>query len=197
MPVYEFQGKHYDLPDGLSPEQAKQKIQTHLAGEQSKSVGETVLGGLEGAASVASGLVSAVPQGLRTLGEFAATGDLDTALERSGSSGEAVTFNPRTETGKKVSGSINKTLQDYAEEVASKFAGDQAWLNQQKMNRGTLSQSDMNAENTERFVGDIIGNIWAPGVPLAGLRKGAVKEKAPSKGLDADAMFSEESVPAD
>src|SRR5687768_15854815 len=124
MPVYEFQGKHYDLPDGLSPEQAKSKIQTHLAGEQSKSIGETLVGGVEGIASTASGLVAAVPKGLRTLGEFAASGDLDTALERSESSAEALTYNPRTDTGKKVSGSINKTLQDYAEEYASKFAGD-------------------------------------------------------------------------
>jgi hypothetical protein len=30
MPVYQYEGQHYDLPDGLSNEQAIAKIQTHL-----------------------------------------------------------------------------------------------------------------------------------------------------------------------
>lgn len=30
MPVYQYEGKHYDLPDGLSNEQAIAKIETHL-----------------------------------------------------------------------------------------------------------------------------------------------------------------------
>jgi hypothetical protein len=30
MPVYEYEGKHYELPDGLSNEQAIQKIESHL-----------------------------------------------------------------------------------------------------------------------------------------------------------------------
>lgn len=32
MPVYEYQGQHYDLPEGLSNEQAVAKIKTHLGG---------------------------------------------------------------------------------------------------------------------------------------------------------------------
>ena len=30
MPVYEYQGQHYDLPDGLSNEQALAKIKNYL-----------------------------------------------------------------------------------------------------------------------------------------------------------------------
>mgnify|MGYP003704907085 CR=1 FL=1 len=30
MPIYEYQGQQYDLPDGLSNEQAKAKIETYL-----------------------------------------------------------------------------------------------------------------------------------------------------------------------
>lgn len=30
MPVYQYEGKHYDLPDGLSNEQAIAKIESHL-----------------------------------------------------------------------------------------------------------------------------------------------------------------------
>ena len=36
MPVYQFQGQHYDLPDGLSNEQAIAKIKTHL-GQETKA----------------------------------------------------------------------------------------------------------------------------------------------------------------
>ena len=30
MPVYEYNGQHFDLPDGLSNEQALSKIKSHL-----------------------------------------------------------------------------------------------------------------------------------------------------------------------
>lgn len=42
MPVYEYKGQHYDLPDGLSVEQAKAKIESHLNPEPKISTGEAV-----------------------------------------------------------------------------------------------------------------------------------------------------------
>jgi hypothetical protein len=42
MPVYEYQGQHYELADGLSDEQAKAKILAHLNKEPTISTGEAV-----------------------------------------------------------------------------------------------------------------------------------------------------------
>ena len=34
MPIYEYQGQQYDLPDGLTNDQAKAKIQAYLGGSK-------------------------------------------------------------------------------------------------------------------------------------------------------------------
>jgi len=53
MPVYQYQGQHYDLPDGLSNEAAIAKIKTHLgekpkAASKDTSIGEDLKIGLAG-----------------------------------------------------------------------------------------------------------------------------------------------------
>lgn len=125
----------------------------------------------QGVAAAASGLAAAIPTGFRMLGELAATGSLDEAIKRSESTSEAATYKPRTESGKRTEAAINTTLGDYAHEVSNKFAGDTEYLTQQKMNRGEkLTPSDYKAENTERFVGDVLGSMYVPGIPIG--RKG-------------------------
>jgi GNAT superfamily N-acetyltransferase len=122
-------------------------------------------GGLvEGAFGAATGLASAIPQGIRTLTEMAGGADLSTALERSGSSGEAVTYNPRLSTGKEVKKNIEETLGEYASTVSDKFAGSMSERNKQRLNKGTLSAADLRAENTERAVGDVLGSLYVPGI---------------------------------
>lgn len=141
-----------------------------------------LLGLGEGALSTASGILSAVPTGLRTLGELAATGNLDEALSRSESTSNAATYTPRTEQGKKVANSINEVLHDYSKEVEDKFSGDVTYLNQQKEKRGEqLNAGDYAAENTERFVGNLIGNMYVPGIPLP--RKGAPRTDVNAEAL--------------
>src|SRR3990167_7053295 len=113
MPVYEYEGKHFDLPDGLTNEQAISKIKGHL--DSTKLDGQMAkVGGVgEAALGIGSSMLSAIPQGLRTLGEMSGGADLDTALERSESSAEALTYQPRTQTGKGITKSVMDTLHDY------------------------------------------------------------------------------------
>ena len=195
MPVYEYEGKHFDLPDGLTNEQAISKIKGHL--DSTKLDGQMAkVGGVgEAALGIGSSMLSAIPQGLRTLGEMAGGADLDTALERSESSAEALTYQPRTQTGKGITKSVMDTLHDYQQEVGNKFAGDQARLNQKRMNDGTLDKSHLNAENIERAFGEVVGGVYVPGL-TAPSRRQAPKEttKTPSK-LEALQKKLEETSP--
>lgn len=172
MPVYQYKGQHYELADGYTPEQALDKIKTHLGESSGESFFDKAVGAGEAALSTASGIAAAVPRGLRTLGEMAFGGaDLPTAIERSQSSGDAATYEPRTEAGKRMNASVGKTLQDYSEEVANKFSGDTAYLAGEKLRTGKpLTASDLAAENTERAVGEVIGNTYAPGIGKFGAR---------------------------
>lgn len=66
MPVYQFQGQHYDLPDGLSNEQAIAKIKTHLGQETKAAEPSLIEQGLAGAGQLAKD----------TGGAFTALGDV-------------------------------------------------------------------------------------------------------------------------
>lgn len=63
MPVYQYEGQHYDLPDGLTNEQAIAKIEAHLGRSQPKSNSlmgdftEGAKGTLAAVGDVAAGLV--------------------------------------------------------------------------------------------------------------------------------------------
>lgn len=60
MPVYEYEGKHFDLPDGLSNEQAIAKIEAHL-GKTAAPAAEAPMNPLvEGAGKTARTLVNGV-----------------------------------------------------------------------------------------------------------------------------------------
>lgn len=188
-----------------APSQADiDEAHNHVSGKaQAGGIGEKILGGAEGALSAASGLAAAIPTGIRTLGELAATGSLDEALKRSESTTDAATYQPRTETGKAVAGGINQTLQDYSEDVSNKFGADQAFLNKQKMNKGTLTAADLAAENTEQTMGSVLSNLYVPGIPFKpgmGKFKEAAKTKdvpVNSKEAALDAMEKREQAPTD
>lgn len=137
-------------------------------------------GVIEGPLSVASGLLSAIPTGIRTLGELAATGDVNEALSRAQSTQEASTYTPRSKTGKAIANSVNNTLGEYQEDVANKFAGDTAFLNQEKLRRGEqLTPGDLAAENKERTLGEIVGSLYAPGIVIPRRGVKAPLEEAP------------------
>lgn len=79
MPVYEYEGKHYDLPDGLTNEQAKAKIEGHLGKtptspepvetpEQSSGVGKDLLRGAGLAVRAVNTGLSAVPNAVMDAG---------------------------------------------------------------------------------------------------------------------------------
>lgn len=155
---------------------------------------DKVGGAIEGGFSALTGLASAIPTGIRTLGELAATGDLNEAVERAKSTSDAATYTPRSQAGKKAAATINQTMQDYASEVQNKFAGDVSYLNQEKLNKGTLSASDLKAENTEQLVGGLIGNLYAPGIPLAGIGKGG-KVLPKMKGANPEGALADLNAP--
>lgn len=134
------------------------------------------LGFGEGALSTASGLLASIPGGVAGLGTLATGGGLEGANKTLEGVSNALTYEPRTKTGQHVSETINQTLSDYQQEYANKFAGDAAYLTQQKKNP---TASDYAAENTEQLVGQIIGGLYAPG--LGGNLR--ARPKADPKGL--------------
>ncbi len=154
-----------------------------------------------GIGASALGVAGAIPTGLRQLGELAATGNLSEALSRSESTSSVTDVEPSTQMGRQTKETINQTMHDYASEVASKYAADQVELNKQRTSKGTLTPSDLAGENTEQMVGDMLGSLYVPGIPLP--RKGAripVKETAVErverKQAELDTAKSKEAVPA-
>lgn len=69
MPVYQFQGQHYDLPDGLSNEQAIAKIKGHLGQAESPSL-------------IDQGLDAATQFAKNTGGTLAGIGDVLTGIPK-------------------------------------------------------------------------------------------------------------------
>jgi hypothetical protein len=69
MPVYQFQGQHYDLPDGLSNEQAIAKIKGHLGKAESPSL-------------IDQGLDAATQFAKNTGGTLAGIGDVLTGIPK-------------------------------------------------------------------------------------------------------------------
>lgn len=89
MPVYEYNGQHYELPDGLSNEQALSKIQTYLGQQQpsptasenpsilselGRQLGLTARAGISGLSSVPNAVADFV-SGAANLGLMAAGSD--------------------------------------------------------------------------------------------------------------------------
>ena len=133
--------------------------------EKLKKQNSKLLGGLEAAIHTASSLASAVPTGIRMLGELAATGDLGEAMSRAESTHEFSTYEPRTKLGKEYGKDVNDLLSSYQQEVANKYSGDTEYLMKLKEAKGKqLTPGDYAAMNRERMVGDIIGNLYVPGV---------------------------------
>jgi hypothetical protein len=144
----------------------------HPTTSPARELGKKILGGVEGVFSAASSLAAAIPTGFRALAELPFTGNVKEALERAESTTDAATYIPRTDIGKSVSKEINQTLSDYQQEVADKYSGDTSFLTKQKLRRGEkITKSDLDAENTERTVGEIIGSLYAPGIGKFGRSK--------------------------
>ena len=111
MPVYQYDGQHYDLPDGLTNEQAISKIKSHLGQsdkedggfvDKLKGLGEATLSVSTGAAGA---LAAPVPTAMQAI-DAATNGKFkDFDFEKQlGSNMERMTYSPRTKEG-----------QDYAE----------------------------------------------------------------------------------
>ena len=141
-----------------------------LEGQLSKmaGMGETVLG-------VGSGLVAAIPTGIRALTEMAGGASLDDALARSESTSEALTYKPRTATGKKYTDATMKMFEDATQDYGRAFSGDQSRLAQKAIKEGRDPSQYLKAENTERMVGEGLMNLLPIGAAARGASRKAHK----------------------
>lgn len=122
MPVhFEFEGQHYEMPDGTTPDQAKAKIFKHLGREQAPAVEQKqekrgvlnqgfrdALGGIEAAAGMVSALPSQVASGLEGLARLPFQG-LDKATQEMLKTQE-YRYHPRTESGKTAEEAIGRGM---------------------------------------------------------------------------------------
>ena len=132
MPVYQYEGMHYDLPDGLSNEQAIAKIQAHLGQTPSASTkapskapslaesfgaiqkgAENWTANLQGVAEAGANLLSGA-YGMVTA-PFTAmnTPDAKNAEDAYTKAIERVTYEPRTEKGKEITGNVGEAINRY------------------------------------------------------------------------------------
>jgi hypothetical protein len=135
MPVYQYEGQHFDLPDGLSNEQAIAKIEAHLGKTKATPSFDTeaLYGdlkqrankwteGLQGMAETGASLVSgglAMPaapivSGLSQLGNNPI--GVEQAMER-------MTYAPRTEAGQEMTGNVGEALSRYVVPAAVAVQG--------------------------------------------------------------------------
>jgi hypothetical protein len=135
MPVYQYEGQHFDLPDGLSNEQAIAKIQSHLGTTKTPKLDTTALfgemeqkgqnwmKGLQGTAEAGASLLTgalAMPaaplvSGLSLLGGGPPIG-VEQAMER-------MTYAPRTEIGQETTGRVGEALSRYVVPAAMGVQG--------------------------------------------------------------------------
>lgn len=111
MPVYEYQGKHYELSEGLSNEQALSKIKGHLGKQDSTNALEGALGVGETALSIATG---GIAQPLAGLYGIAKGGSGDAVREAQ----EALTYAPRTKPGQKMTEAVGNAFMYPVEKAA-------------------------------------------------------------------------------
>lgn len=135
MPVYQYEGQHYELPDGLSNEQALEKIKSHLGQgsakqklvdeafadveqrakgwtDQLQGVAEAGLSMVTGTAAMAGAPIVA---GLSRLGGGEPIG-VEQAMER-------MTYEPRTEAGKETAGRVGEAISRYVVPAAVAVQG--------------------------------------------------------------------------
>lgn len=82
MPVYQYQGQHFDLPDGLSNEDAIGKIKKHLGQGTDTPKENPFMDVAPAAVSMVAGLPSQIWGGLRGLHDLASGKGLDAAANR-------------------------------------------------------------------------------------------------------------------
>jgi hypothetical protein len=192
MPVYQYEGKHYDLPDGLSPEQAKVKIMGHLRGsaaeESSKGVLDAVGGVAETAMAAPGAMLSELMGGLGAVAGAAIPGD--TAAEgyaRAKETASPLVYEPRTDMGKTILEKIGQGVEGFKEDL------------------GTLAENSREDAPEWAKTGK---RAWAAGMsalpevsmlaPMLGSRARAQQAPKPNgKGLDAKGLIDAAKEPAD
>ena len=129
MPVYEYGGQHFDLPDGLSNEQALSKIKSHLGETEKKpsvldqSVGqvqqaldkneEQRTGAAEAALSLgtgALGMVAGLPVAAIQKARTALAGGSTPFEKEYADAIQRMTYEPRTEAGQEALGRVGEFI---------------------------------------------------------------------------------------
>lgn len=167
MPVYQYEGQHFELPDGLSNEQAIAKIKGHLGQKDEPSVGDKSIGILEAGASQVAGLPSQIAGGLYGLGSLMSGKGIDKANEDMQRVMESNfgfgAYKPATETGKR-----------YAENAGEFMNKPIEWAGQ---------AGEALGGNTGRLAGELgAGTLMALVDPLAALGVGKAMTRKPRPG---------------
>jgi len=122
MPVYQYQGQHYSLPDGLSKDEAIGKIQNHINQQRATTLGwkdtpqaeepslkEKAVGVGEAALSTATGAVGGIASAITGVMAKIEGQDVDKQIEKT--AGE-LTYSPKTEAGKAYLENVNTVLRE-------------------------------------------------------------------------------------
>ena len=139
MPVYQYQGQHYDLPDGLTNEQAIAKIKSHLGGSSTPaelgipdstpmpgsgpvpepSFGEKVLGAGEAGLNLLGsipGMVAGPIMGLQAATRGASVPEAEKVAAQTMENMQLYT--PKTEAGKEAAAGLGEFMNRYVIPVA-------------------------------------------------------------------------------
>ncbi len=117
MPVYQYEGVHYDLPDGLSNEQAIAKIESHLgktpvAKEEEPSFLDKAIGAGQAGASLLTGAV-AMPVGFMAAGLQKLNNPSGVNFEeQTAANMNALTYEPSRELGTEYANKIGQVFND-------------------------------------------------------------------------------------
>jgi ADP-Ribosyltransferase in polyvalent proteins len=114
MPVYQYEDQHYDLPDGLTNEQAIAKIEAHLG--KTKSDEPSLLDKATGVGQAAASLISgaaAMPAGFLAGVMQKANDPSNVDFEKQVASNiDRYTYEPSRELGKEYAGKVGQVLND-------------------------------------------------------------------------------------
>jgi GNAT superfamily N-acetyltransferase len=191
MPVYEYEGVHYELPDGLSNEQALSKIKSHADQSATQSqigkigdfAGGIIETGTTGVLDAIGGLGASVygaAKGALSDNSTASQGR-DEATKAYSESAIGKTLSPKTHTGEAINEWIGKQIDQLKDDAG------EAYINQIRPDAPDV------IKNLGKGMATAVGSIPEASMltPFGHKPKGEVVAKPKAKGLDVDGILKD------
>jgi len=142
--------------------------------EQPSSLGEKAMGVADASAAILSEIGGTVAGGIMGLGSLMAGQGVDTAASVVKNAQEGLSYKPRTTKSKEYHAVVGEELQNLAEKMSDAYAGQESWMAGEKFKKNRPEQGVwLKEEARQRFIGDVLGNMFIPGEVLgAGIGKG-------------------------